>query len=170
MPRPRHPWQGVPIDWPAPEQAGHTCENEKGPWFTATCPDPPQVAHRSTGVPGSAATPRSTMPAMVLGILVLLASSSIAGAAEPTEPTGSPEAGGPRCYLIGNSLTWDTAPNRMGDRVQWHVDCGVPLTAIFANPDKPCVKESRVWPAALRDERDVIRTRVAEMLQQLEAI
>lgn len=67
------------------------------------------------------------------------------------------DATGPRCYLIGNSLTWDTVPSRMGSRVQWHVDCGVPLTAIFANPDKPCVKESRIWPEALRDERyDVV--------------
>jgi hypothetical protein len=67
------------------------------------------------------------------------------------------EPAGPRCYLIGNSLTWDTVPNRMGSRVQWHVDCGVPLTAIYANPEKPCVKESRIWPEALRDERyDVV--------------
>ena len=32
-----------------------------------------------------------------------------------------------RCYLIGNSLTWDTVPQRLDGDVQWHVDCGVPL-------------------------------------------
>ena len=84
----------------------------------------------------------------IAGILALAAGGSIANA---------DETAGPRCYLIGNSLTWDTVPGRMGSRVQWHVDCGVPLTAIFANPDKPCVKESRIWTEALRDEKyDVV--------------
>lgn len=63
----------------------------------------------------------------------------------------------PRCYLMGNSLTWDTVPGWMGNRVQWHVDCGVNLPHIFAQPEKPCVKESTVWPTALRDTQyDVI--------------
>jgi hypothetical protein len=112
-------------------------------------------------VVNSAMTLRSRKTVVVLAILALLATSSIAIADEPAgstvESAGSPKSPGPRCFLIGNSLTWDTVPNRMGDRVQWHVDCGVPLTAIFANPDKPCVKESRIWPEALRDERyDVV--------------
>jgi len=56
-------------------------------------------------------------------------------------------------YLIGNSLTWDTVPQRLDGDVQWHVDCGVSLPHIFANPDQPCVKESTVWPQALRDKQ-----------------
>jgi hypothetical protein len=119
------------------------------------------IGKATQSVANSAMTLRSRKTVVVLAILALLATSSIAIADElagsPAEPAGSPKSPGPRCYLIGNSLTWDTVPNRMGDRVQWHVDCGVPLTAIFANPDKPCVKESRIWPEALRDERyDVV--------------
>lgn len=56
-------------------------------------------------------------------------------------------------YLIGNSLTWDTSPRLLNGDVQWHVDCGVPLPFIYANPDKPCVKESTLWPTALRDKQ-----------------
>lgn len=63
-------------------------------------------------------------------------------AAEPTPP---------RCYLIGNSLTWDTTPSRLAGDVQWHVDCGVNLPFIYAHPEKPCVKDSTLWPRALRD-------------------
>jgi hypothetical protein len=60
-------------------------------------------------------------------------------------------------YLIGNSLTWDTVPERLSGDVQWHVDCGVPLPVIFAKPDHPCVKSSTLWPAALRDKQyDVV--------------
>jgi len=57
------------------------------------------------------------------------------------------------CYLIGNSLTWDTVPQRLDGDVQWHVDCGVSLPHIFANPDQPCVSESTVWPQAMRDRQ-----------------
>lgn len=58
-----------------------------------------------------------------------------------------------RCYLIGNSLTWDTSPKLLSGDVQWHVDCGVPLPFIYAHPEKPCVKESTLWPTALRDKQ-----------------
>jgi hypothetical protein len=34
------------------------------------------------------------------------------------------------CYLIGNSLTWDTVPAWMDGDVQWHVDCGKSLPFI----------------------------------------
>ena len=62
-----------------------------------------------------------------------------------------------RCYLIGNSLTWDTVPPLLSGDVQWHVDCGVHLPFIHANPEKPCVKESTLWPTALRDRQyDVV--------------
>ena len=56
-------------------------------------------------------------------------------------------------YLIGKSLTWDTVPQRLDGDVQWHVDCGVSLPYIYSNPNKPCVKESTVWPTALRDKQ-----------------
>lgn len=60
-------------------------------------------------------------------------------------------------YLIGNSLTWDTVPQELDGDVQWHVDCGVPLTHIYAKPEQPCVKTSTIWPKALRDKQyDVI--------------
>jgi hypothetical protein len=62
-----------------------------------------------------------------------------------------------RCYLIGNSLTWDTVPGRLSGDVQWHVDCGVNLPFIHAHPEKPCVKESTLWPTALREKQyDVV--------------
>ena len=53
-------------------------------------------------------------------------------------------------YLIGNSLTWDTLPPRLDERVLWHVDCGKSLRFIFENPRSPCVPSSRIWPLALR--------------------
>lgn len=60
-------------------------------------------------------------------------------------------------YLIGNSLTWDTVPSRLDGDVQWHVDCGKSLPWMFANPEKPCVKTSTLWPTALKDKQyDVI--------------
>src|SRR5437879_2351386 len=59
----------------------------------------------------------------------------------------------PRAYLIGNSLTWDTVPERLAGDVQWHVDCGVSLPAIFAKPDKPCVTSSTPWPKALKEHQ-----------------
>lgn len=63
----------------------------------------------------------------------------------------------PRCYLIGNSLTWDTVPERLDGNAQWHVDCGVSLPQIFAKPESPCVKSSTLWPKALKDTQyDVV--------------
>ena len=60
-------------------------------------------------------------------------------------------------YLIGNSLTWDTVPSLLSGDVQWHVDCGTHLRHVYANPGKPCVTNSTLWPAALRDKQyDVI--------------
>ena len=64
---------------------------------------------------------------------------------------------GKSVYLIGNSLTWDTVPPNLDGDVQWHVDCGKPLPYIFANPEKPCVKSSTLWPQALKEKQyDVI--------------
>jgi Leucine Rich repeat len=72
-------------------------------------------------------------------------------------PAVAQDAVATRYYLIGNSLTWDTVPQRLSGDVQWHVDCGVNLAYIQANPDKPCVKESTLWPQALRAKQyDVI--------------
>ena len=60
-------------------------------------------------------------------------------------------------YLIGNSLTWDTLPGLLDGDVQWHVDCGTSLPFVFANPGKPCVKSSTLWPAALKEKQyDVV--------------
>ena len=56
-------------------------------------------------------------------------------------------------YLIGNSLTWDTVPSLLDGDVQWHVDCGKSLPYIFAHPEKPCVKNSTLWPQALKDKQ-----------------
>lgn len=53
-------------------------------------------------------------------------------------------------YLIGNSLTQDTVPSKLDGDVQWHVDCGKSLPFIFENPSAPCVKNSTIWPEALR--------------------
>lgn len=70
-------------------------------------------------------------------------------------PAGSlrAEQAAPRYYLIGNSLTWDTVPSRLDGDVQWHVDCGVALPHIYDKPDQPCVKESTIWPKALREKQ-----------------
>ena len=57
------------------------------------------------------------------------------------------------CYLIGNSLTWDTVPGKLDGDVQWHVDCGKSLPFIHANPAKPCVKTSTLWPQALKEKQ-----------------
>src|SRR5437764_2889815 len=71
--------------------------------------------------------------------------------------TGGDLRAQPRVYLIGNSLTWDTVPERLAGDVQWHVDCGVPLPVIFAKPDKPCVTSSTPWPKALKENQyDVV--------------
>lgn len=56
-------------------------------------------------------------------------------------------------YLIGNSLTWDTVPSLLDGDVQWHVDCGKSLPYIFAHPEMPCVKNSSLWPQALKDKQ-----------------
>ena len=81
-------------------------------------------------------------------VLVVAGISTEAFAAEPPAP---------RYYLIGNSLTWDAVPPMLAGDVQWHVDCGTSLPFVFANPGKPCVKESTLWPTALRDKQyDVV--------------
>lgn len=54
-------------------------------------------------------------------------------------------------FLIGNSLTWDTVPGRLAGRARWHVDCGVSLPWIHSHPEKPCVKDSSLWPLAMRE-------------------
>lgn len=83
--------------------------------------------------------------------IALILSAVISATAIAQGPTAT------RCYLIGNSLTWDTVPARLAGDVQWHVDCGVNLPFIQANPDKPCVKDSTLWPQALRDKQyDVV--------------
>lgn len=51
--------------------------------------------------------------------------------------------------LIGNSLTRDAVPALMDGTVDYHVDCGVSLPYISANPDAPCVATSTLWPRAL---------------------
>lgn len=82
-------------------------------------------------------------------IPILVVATSVAAIAKEPAPS--------RYYLIGNSLTWDTVPGRLSGDVQWHVDCGVNLPFIHAHPEKPCVKESTLWPAALRDKQyDVV--------------
>lgn len=53
-------------------------------------------------------------------------------------------------FLIGNSLTWDTVPPKLGANVTWHVDCGKSLPYMLANPQEPCVKSSTLWPDGLR--------------------
>ncbi len=58
-------------------------------------------------------------------------------------------------YLIGNSLTWDTVPSRLDGDVQWHVDCGTSLPFVFKHPEKPCVKSSTLWPAALKKKQEL---------------
>ena len=91
---------------------------------------------------------------VLLGSLILF---TAAGAAIGDTVLAQSESSAHSYYLIGNSLTWDTVPQRLNGDVQWHVDCGVSLPYIFANPDKPCVKESTVWPKALGDKQyDVV--------------
>lgn len=83
-------------------------------------------------------------PLIKLLFLFLVATTPVWVAAQTTDVVPN------SVYLIGNSLTWDTAPPRLDGDVQWHVDCGVSLPYIFSNPAKPCVKESTIWPTALR--------------------
>ncbi len=87
---------------------------------------------------------QSRLTLSILSALLLVCAGTAAGAAEPDAP---------RFYLIGNSLTWDTVPSRLSGDVQWHVDCGVPLPYIQAHPEKPCVKESTLWPTALKEKQ-----------------
>lgn len=54
-----------------------------------------------------------------------------------------------RIFMIGNSLTWDTLPGLLDGQVQWHIDCGKNLQAMFDNPMNPCVKTSVPWPEVL---------------------
>lgn len=64
-------------------------------------------------------------------------------------------------YLIGNSLTQDTVPSGLDGDVQWHVDCGKSLPFIYENPGKPCVKNSTIWPEALKKKSyDLISVQV----------
>lgn len=56
-------------------------------------------------------------------------------------------------YLIGNSLTWDTVPSLLDGDVQWHVDCGKSLPYIYEHPEMPCVKNSTLWPQALKEKQ-----------------
>lgn len=80
---------------------------------------------------------------------ILLLSANIAVRAEEPKPKSF--------YLVGNSLTWDTVPSRLAGDTQWHVDCGKSLPYIVANPEKPCVKSSTLWPKALEQKQyDVI--------------
>ena len=67
-------------------------------------------------------------------------------------PAGAQSAKVQSVYLIGNSLTWDTVPSKLDFDVQWHVDCGKSLPYIHANPEKPCVKSSTLWPKALKEK------------------
>jgi hypothetical protein len=71
----------------------------------------------------------------------------------PDRPAAAAEPAAKSVFLIGNSLTWDTVPSRLSGDVQWHVDCGVPLPYIHAHPEKPCVKDSTLWPKALADKQ-----------------
>lgn len=87
------------------------------------------------------------MNALITRLFTLLWLSSALSFCAAAEPAG------PSVFLIGNSLTWDTTPSRLAGDVQWHVDCGVPLPYIHANPAKPCVSSSTLWPAALRDKQ-----------------
>lgn len=78
----------------------------------------------------------------------------------------------PRYYLIGNSLTWDTVPQRLDGEVQWHVDCGVSLPHIFATPDQ--MTHSPHYLRALASElrrlfpgREVRQTLAQNLLAQI---
>jgi hypothetical protein len=95
-----------------------------------------------TGIGWRSIVPRILSVALFSWILVAATSGSVVAQAPPAA----------RYYLIGNSLTWDTVPPRLSGDVQWHVDCGVNLPYIHAHPEQPCVKESTLWPTALRDK------------------
>ncbi len=64
-------------------------------------------------------------------------------------------------YLMGNSLTQDTVPSKLGGDVQWHIDCGKNLPFLYEHPQNPCVKNSTIWPEAFRAKQyDVISVQV----------
>jgi hypothetical protein len=42
-------------------------------------------------------------------------------------------------------------PTALDGKVQWHIDCGKNLQFIFEHPEKPCLKSSTIWTAALRE-------------------
>ena len=67
-----------------------------------------------------------------------------------TLPLMAQDDSSPSYYLIGNSLTWDAIGMGLDVDAQWHVDCGKNLSYIYKNPQKPCVKSSTLWPAALK--------------------
>jgi hypothetical protein len=77
-------------------------------------------------------------------------------------------------FVIGNSLTWDTVPGLLSGDVQWHVDCGKSLPFLRANPDKPCVKSSTLWPAAFKQKQyDVVSVQPhygSTLIQDVETI
>ena len=68
-----------------------------------------------------------------------------------------PLAEPPSVYLIGNSLTNDTQPERLDAGPEFHIDCGKSLPYIEENSEQPCKKDSRLWPDALANGRyDVV--------------
>lgn len=83
----------------------------------------------------------------------LLALTLVTTAPIPAAMAQAPAPAATRFYLIGNSLTWDTVPSLLSGDVQWHVDCGTPLARVYSHPNKPCVTNSTLWPAALRDKQ-----------------
>jgi hypothetical protein len=91
-----------------------------------------------------------TRPALVPR-LFLLATLALSAVAEETRSF----------YLIGNSLTQDTVPQKLDGDVQWHIDCGKSLPFLYENPEKPCVKSSVIWPEALKAKQyDLVSVQV----------
>ncbi|MBU6179199.1 MAG: hypothetical protein KGR69_06015, partial [Verrucomicrobia bacterium] len=91
-----------------------------------------------------------TRPALVPR-LFLLATLALSAVAEETRSF----------YLIGNSLTQDTVPQKLDGDVQWHIDCGKSLPFLYENPEKPCVKSSMIWPEALKAKQyDLVSAQV----------
>ena len=86
------------------------------------------------------------MPALPLIALALTAQADAA-------PSDDVPGVFPSVYLIGNSLTNDTVPDRLDGRVEFHIDCGKPLPYIAAHPEQPCRKDSRLWTDALAHDR-----------------
>ena len=81
-----------------------------------------------------------------------VAAACVGGLAVAALGWGGPGEG-PRTFLIGNSLTWDTVPSRLdgadAGRVRWHVYCGKSLPFIRDHPAGHCVDSSTPWPEAL---------------------